>query len=539
MNNILAAILISCPSCISPGPSPVPTITVTVTPSPAPTAVVTPIPIITPSPTAAPGATILNSLERPEFAAPGLFLTSVNQTLAHNEVGGFVIKTLTPCSLPVMAPTGLTVTLYSMLPYTTTIPSYKGGATGAFYDALAPYNSTTCQKAGFIWADVAVAAATSAGVNTITLGGATLNITVNSLTMPQVPTLPIYMGVQSFAVLAGHGLSPNSSVSVQGPLLQQYVNMLRANRIEPYGQAIAYPGQLSGAMDIDNWSALGGSYRELVLTGAIAPPMMGPLPIGTGITAAQAQAIQATAITNSITGEWYYVVDEPAASQLPSISAYAATAHAGAPSLKTMVTTMPQSGVSGVDIYAPVENQFAAGVPKPFFLYVSCMSHGACSGTTPGALTGQPDLMLDETGTNEIAFPLTVKVSGGSAALYYNSMQAYAMASPNPWVNQYQFAANGDGNLFYPGIAGANGLTANQPVASVRLKLLRLGSYLADYSALSGVAIPSSLVGSTTSWSKSAADYQAFKNLAAGITPKVKRSAWKDVHGIRLRKVHQ
>lgn len=170
-------------------------------------------------------------------------------------------------------------------------------------------------------------------------------------------------------------------------------------------------------------------------------------------------------------------------------------------------------------------------------MYVSCTSHGACGGTTPGTLTGQPDLMLDETATNELAYPLTLKQAGASAGLYYETMYAYdapyaSTTSTNPWANQYFFAGNGDGNLLYPGIqttqavpsplptfwpstGQAIGLAANQPVSSVRLKLLRASSYLVDYVTLTGTAIPSSLIASPNSWSKNAADYQTFKNQMA------------------------
>jgi hypothetical protein len=259
---------------------------------------------------------------------------------------------------------------------------------------------------------------------------------------------------------------------------------------------------------------------------------------GATVTAAVAQAIEATIQANGITGAWDYLIDEPTSSSYSSIISWASIIHQNAPGLKVMVTTMPQTGLPAgtVDIYAPVENQFAPGVPSPFFLYVSCMSHGACSGPT-GNLTGQPDLMLDESATNELAFPLTVKVSGGTSALYYQSQYAYSTSASDPWLSQYYFDGNGDGNLFYPGIPtsqaqpsptpvlGPNpgqsiGQSTNMAVASVRLKMLRAGSYLVDYSVLSGTPIPSTLVSSATSWSKNAADYAAFKMQAAGLSIK-------------------
>jgi hypothetical protein len=185
-----------------------------------------------------------------------------------------------------------------------------------------------------------------------------------------------------------------------------------------------------------------------------------------------------------------------------------------------------------------VENFYTPGsVPSPFWLYVSCMSHGSCGGTTPGNLTGHPDFMLDETATNEIAFPLTLKQAGASGGLYYDTMYAYTTGGNNPWTTQYYFGGNGDGNLMYPGKVGLYGLTVDTAVASVRMKMLRAGSYLVDYATLTGTPIPASLVSSVTGWSKNAADYQAFKTQMGGVVlgkaPGASRSAR---HSVGLQK---
>lgn len=142
-----------------------------------------------------------------------------------------------------------------------------------------------------------------------------------------------------------------------------YANLLRAHRIEPYGQALSYPGILAnGQLDIDNWSTFGASFRQLVLTGNIAPPMMTP-GAGTAITATMASAIEATIQANDITGAWSYLMDEPPSSQFSNIISWAGIIHANAPDLKVMVTTVPQSGLPAgtIDIYSPIEAAYSPG----------------------------------------------------------------------------------------------------------------------------------------------------------------------------------
>jgi hypothetical protein len=112
--------------------------------------------------------------------------------------------------------------------------------------------------------------------------------------------------------------------------------------------------------------------------------------------------------------------------------------------------------------------------------------------------------MLDDDPTNFVAYPMAIYAEGSKFGLYYDTVYDYAVT--NPWTNQYQFGGNGDGNLFYPGIPGQNGLTANIPVDSYRMKMIRYGQYLNDYIAMSGKS--QSVVVDQFHWSHTMSDYE-------------------------------
>jgi hypothetical protein len=408
-----------------------------------------------------------------------------------------------------------------------TTPSFVGATTGTYYDGVVPLNSTNCASAKYLWADLAVASNAATGTVSVGLGDAKISVAINSLVMPAAPTIPIYMQVESEGALVGHNLSTSSNVSVQGPLVQLYVNSLRSNRVEPFKQNLVQQLNIlaNGTLDIANFSTSNASFQQLVMNGAIGGVMF---QTWFGATAADRpstaylQAIDATIVANSLTGAWTYLWDEPTSSDMAEVEARAALVHQYAPHLKVMVTTVQTSALlSLVDIFTPIVTGFnPSGYRAGYWLYTSCEAHGSCSNATVGQLTGNNDLMVDDPAAHAIAYPLVVKASGGSAALYYDTMYAY-ISGNSPWTNQYYFGGNGDGNLFYPGTPGQFGLTVDTPIPSLRLKLLRQGSYITDYVVLTANSSTdlSAYVTSVTSWSKNADDYRALKFKLVGFTP--------------------
>jgi hypothetical protein len=105
--------------------------------------------------------------------------------------------------------------------------------------------------------------------------------------------------------------------------------------------------------------------------------------------------------------------------------------------------------------------------------YQSCMSHGCAYGTNQngGAVERWPSYMVDASAGQNRAMEWVSFLEGATGELYYET----ALVLPTAWTDQYQFGGNGDGTLFYPGTANVIGGQTDVPVASIRLKLIRLG----------------------------------------------------------------
>lgn len=176
---------------------------------------------------------------------------------------------------------------------------------------------------------------------------------------------------------------------------------------------------------------------------------------------------------------------------------------------------------------------------KIIWLYFSCDSHGCGSSSD----TPWPDLMLD----NPSVHPRTVGWMndhyGTSGFLYYYTNLAYYKG--NPFSNQFDFGGNGDGNVFYPGRTGEFGLTKEQPIPSLRMKVFRESANDAEYlKMLRNKTVPAvfqsrieSVVKSSTDWSRNFEDYQNLRDdigeyLATGTLPKISErtdKTWKAI----------
>jgi hypothetical protein len=356
-----------------------------------------------------------------------------------------------------------------------------------------------------MWADLSVDPAVVAGNYVVKIGDLTLNVAVSSKLLGK-PVVPLYVGMASWGLVLGHGLPNTTGVGTQGPLTKKHVDLFHAHRIELSGQFITQPPiKADGTMDIDNWSTLGGSFRQLVIDGAVAPVCLSnPSNIGSGwLSAAQLQAWEKTMQANPalFAGAWDYTTDEPG--DLAGVATRMQLIRANNPSVKTMVTTGPNTTTGSlIDIYTPVMNfltKYLAGSWQ--WDYVSCMSHGACSGTTPAAGTGIPDLMLDQPSYHALMFPVVSMAMGAKGMLYYSANQAFGRL--DVWKTQYDFAGNGDGTLVLPcgpnaGPAGA--CAVDTAVPTIRMKLLRDGLTLGE--KLKDAGKLGSAVRSTTDWEK-------------------------------------
>jgi hypothetical protein len=99
--------------------------------------------------TASAQSKVIDGFERPEYAAEADFKTDVTRRVAKGETTGFVVRPAQGCA-EVLAPAGVTTTLYKMVGVPVTTPSYSGGKTGTFYDALVPVGAANCATAKYL-----------------------------------------------------------------------------------------------------------------------------------------------------------------------------------------------------------------------------------------------------------------------------------------------------------------------------------------------------------------------------------------------------
>jgi hypothetical protein len=204
-----------------------------------------------------------------------------------------------------------------------------------------------------------------------------------------------------------------------------------------------------------------------------------------------------------------YVGDEPPYGiSFEEVRANASLTRRVVPELRTLVTTnayeLQRHGLEElIDLPVPLVNDMD-GTEAPYvgsqratyedflerpnrslWMYQSCRSHGCEYGTNvaenqPGA--GWPSYMLDRSAAKARAMEWVTFLEGGTGELYYQTVGMLASA----WTDQFRFNGNGDGTLFYPGTPERIGGSTPVPVASMRLKLIRLG--VQDYEWLKKVS---------------------------------------------------
>jgi len=391
---------------------------------------------------------------------------------ARGEILDLVIQTDSQECLPLsISGEGVTAKYFEMETTQTYEPSYQGALVGSWYDPL-PVANQLCDHSP-VWVEIHVASDAEAGTADIQVCDLPVQLNVIDFTLPALPSFPIYMEIGSWGVVRGHGLPESTNVSVQAPLTRAYVDELRAHRVEPYKHYITVPDVSAGVLNVDLWDAYGGSFRQLVVDGALAPiqfPALvwnGSLQRNVLRPEAYFRAIEAFLVAEDIQA-WTYLRDEPPMSAMSEVAGWAASIKQWAPHLMVMVTTEAHAVLRPVvDILAPVMDQYnmpgriqADQYTMDLWLYTSCMEHGC---HIVGTHNGVPGMVLDHTGMHPRMFPAVAWRLGAKAALYYNTTEAYASA------DRYErFHGNYDGVLFYPGDL--------EPISSVRLKLVRRGS---------------------------------------------------------------
>ncbi|WP_239470678.1 glycoside hydrolase domain-containing protein [Archangium violaceum] len=202
-----------------------------------------------------------------------------------------------------------------------------------------------------------------------------------------------------------------------------------------------------------------------------------------------------------------FVADEPPYhSNFDQVRTRASQSRQVAPRLRTLLTSNERDvayfgATDHIDILVVAVN-FIDGLRAPFvgdqrsryesflslpnrelWLYQSCLSHG-CGAVLPenAPSQGWPSYMIDRPAAKARAMEWVSFLSGAAGEHYYQVAEMLSTA----WTDQYTYAGNGDGTLFYPGTVSVIGGTTDVPLPSMRLKLIRLG--LQDYEWLKMVS---------------------------------------------------
>lgn len=203
---------------------------------------------------------------------------------------------------------------------------------------------------------------------------------------------------------------------------------------------------------------------------------------------------------------FHYVGDEPPLfSTFDEVRRRASLTRQVAPELRTLLTSeigpLEREGLEElIDILAVLINRWTPSIPeggslreryakflarphRELWLYQSCSSHG-CGSPAPENVPGQgwPSYMIDCASTKARAMEWVSFLEGAQGELYYQTAESLHTA----WTDQLRYGGNGDGTLFYPGLASLIGGTTDIPLSSIRLKLIRLG--LQDYEWLRAVS---------------------------------------------------
>ena len=366
---------------------------------------------------------------------------------------------------------------YLMQKVTTQSPSYAGAVVGDYYDPMIEMTKLPSCMSGRYWTDIKIPLTATAGNYNFTVDNKSVQLKVLNWSMPTIPTIPLLIEMTSWYAFQGHyGTLSSKPWSQQGPLTDLYTKSLEDHRINPYKHYISTSDQT----------------RILNASPYVVLPVLGTSPTTmTDSNLASMETLAKQAIAQNKKPIIYFW-DEPSSSAITSMVPLVKNVKAKVPSAKIMVTTTFNQTLknAGVDIFTPVMQHIGGSRPNAsaypeLWTYVSCMSHG-CANTQGNS--GEPDLMLDRDPVYSRSFFWAGQAVGAKALLYFNSVEFFKSPSKDAmaealWIGGgsigggWDFSGNGDGTLFYPNKID------NTPIVSLRLKMLRRGSFDMEYLA--------------------------------------------------------
>lgn len=389
---------------------------------------------------------VLDSLEKPNFAAESDWKTSAERVVFKNAPTGFIVRGEL-CLLVGKA--------QRLEPIETIYPSASEYKVGTYYDAITELTPQNCGQTKYAWLEL-----------NDSFYFEDLKITLSKLPIdaPAEPTVPFFVQMEVYAF----NKAMNNGVHVedyQSPL--SALELLSQHRLQPIKSWV------SASAPVENGDF---SFSKFVLNYAKGPAN---IPEGN----------MANTYADYVKDAWFYVIDEPQPHQARTLQAKLDELDVKHPEVKKMVTASFDYPVSGIDIYCPVLQHIKrrSDYPDTLWSYISCMSHGC--GTNRSVLkdpnnfdhvdhdrSGEPDIMIDAPAIDLYALYLMTKTLSIQALLYFDSITQWSLIEKGVDVfkDMYNFGGNGDGTLIYPNLKNRSAYS------SLRLKILREASYMRD-----------------------------------------------------------
>ena len=405
-------------------------------------------------------------------------------------------------------------------------PSGGDGATGLWPDALIPdVDSFVGEKrnafpfsvpagesrAVLIDIHVPIDAPAGAYFGRVLLSGGVsdsvpVTLKVWNFAIPSTATLRSAFGMNWNGPCLGHGDGSCGKAAAETVLRNRYVTAALDNRFSIDTPEMGSPVADDGSTRWAEFDSSAGPFLDGTaptrLPGARLTSLRAQTPSGSLSSGAARAWGQHFRDKGWLSALFNMVCDEPPIKcAFSDINSRIEASHAGDPGIPTMVTTSvtrgQQNGVQGVDLYAPIVNwmEDRPGYGGPYensqrdnygatvWWYQSCMSHGCARPTDDYGrryFSGWPTMQVDADGSRYRAQEWLSYLYGISGMFYFETTGAYAKG--DPWVNQDDFGAWGDGTLFYPGTPAKIGGQTEIPVESLRMKGIRDGEQ--DYELL-------------------------------------------------------
>jgi len=374
--------------------------------------------------------------------------------------------------------------LWVMYPTKIDTPSSEGGRTGTFYEALIPRNGSACSESRYVFVEWKPRIG---GVTRIDVGGEiiTVNVQINGALGPQ--KRPLYVATTNSYLINGHCMT---YCRREGELAHKYAQILADHHIQPIQNWVGLPPIIDGYLDLDHLSDQGLSFRQTTMAYSNSGYVGFPRASQYKDQITYLRALEATVRREKLAGKaWVYSIDEPEITQ--ALVEHLKLYKLFAPSVKVMITADYDERLEElVDIFSPVLNNLISPNKashgdyqgKELWSYASCM--GSCGPNRrsnintpkqPGPDTELPDFLIDRPANRLFDFFKTLNDLRVDGALYYEATEGYPLTrlGINLLNDPWNFGGNGDGLLLYPGRPGEFGLTEHQPIASLRIKLIR------------------------------------------------------------------